>query len=196
MKATGSTFDRAKGWLLAEPCVSLRTDGSLCKKTVTGQNVRCSSCWIEFATSSNGLLRVRAATEVGRVRGVTTEAFARFANDPVTAVRLAVIENATGLSSGWQLHMANDPEAIVWRALASRRDLCNQAAFQLLSRNDDPTLGFMIANPMCPVSVVRWVANNKAGQLSDAAKRALAEPFVKKQTAPRKIPDENVNRAG
>lgn len=170
-------FQKGQKWLNAYVCVSLKENGTPCKKAVAEPKERCAGCWDEYSRSNNGLLRVRVATELGEISGVTAEAFARLANDPVTAVRVAVVESAPSLSSGWQMQMADDQEASVWRALAQRKDLSSNAAQQLLTYNDDFTLGYLIENEACPVSVIRWVAKNKQGELAAAAKKILDLPL-------------------
>ena len=166
-------LEKCRDWLGAHVCISLKENGKSCSKAVRFDGERCAKCWDELSRSSNGLLRVRVATELDRIAGVTPEAFARLANDPVTAVRVAFVEHAPTLSSGWQMQMADDKEASVWRALAQREDLSHNAAHQLLTHNDDFTLGYLIDNEACPVSVIRWVAKNKAGELAAAAQKTL-----------------------
>jgi hypothetical protein len=170
-------FQKLKAWIRPYPCVSLRADGSACKNAVAAPNTRCGVCWVDLATSPNGLLRVRIATELATIKGVNADAFGRLMNDPVTAVRLGVLEHSRHLSSGWQEHAANDPEAVVWRALAKRHDLSNAAAIKLISNNDDATLSFLIDNPRCPVSVLRWVTHNREGDIQQAAQSALDAPL-------------------
>ena len=171
---------RIKTWVLPYACVSLRPDGTPCRNTVDGPATRCGICWVALAASPNGLLRVRVATELGRVAGVNADAFGRLMNDPVTAVRVAVMEHSPYLSAGWQEHAADDPEAVIWRALAQRRDLIGSAATKLLSNKDDPTFGYLLENPRCPVSVVRWIASNHSGLVAEEAQRKLAEPLAPK----------------
>lgn len=166
-------LEKCRDWLSAHVCISLKENGKSCKNPVRFDNERCAKCWDDFSRSDNGLLRIRVATELGNILGVTPEAFARLANDPVTAVRVAFVENAPILSSGWQMQMADDKEASVWRALAQREDISHNAALQLLTHNDDFTLGYLIDNEACPVSVIRWVAKNKTGELAAAAQKAL-----------------------
>jgi hypothetical protein len=142
---------------------------------------RCESCWVALATCPNGLLRVRIATELDKVAGVTADTFARLINDPVTAVRVAVMEHTPTLSAGWQEHVADDPEAVVWRTLAQRKDLAGSAATKLLSNRDEPTFGYLLENSRCPVSVVRWIATNHTGPVAEEAQRKLAEPLPVKR---------------
>lgn len=122
-----------------------------------------------MATSDNGLIRLQAANDLKGIAGVDTESFARLANDPVTAVRLSVVENSPTLSAGWQMHMAEDKEVSIWRALAQRPDMSQPLAMQLLTKKDPLTLNFMIHNPVCPTAAITWIAANGPPELAKAA---------------------------
>lgn len=177
----GNILKSFTSWVFPYSCISLRPDGKPCKAAVKTPSTRCERCWTLLAASPNGLLRVKVATELDSVRGVSADAFARLINDPVTAVRVAVMEHTPRMSSGWQEHVADDPEPVMWRALAQREDLASSAATKLLSCGDDFTFGYLLENPHSPVSVIRWIATHHTGPIADEAKKKLAEPLVPKR---------------